>query len=44
VPGVCAQTPPPLVQAGPDHVIRCHLPIEDLRRVARAAPVEQRVE
>jgi peptide/nickel transport system ATP-binding protein len=44
LPGVCAQTPPPLVQAGPDHVIRCHLPLEDLRRVARAAPVEQRVE
>jgi peptide/nickel transport system ATP-binding protein len=34
VPGVCASTPPPAVQAGPDHVIRCHLTLDVLREVS----------
>ncbi len=34
LPGVCAEKPPPLVQAGPEHVIRCHLPLDDLLRAS----------
>ncbi len=41
VPDVCAEQPPPVVQAGPDHVIRCHLPLDVLRRVSGAAETPQ---
>ncbi len=34
VPDVCAVSPPPVVRAGPDHVIRCHLTLEVLREVS----------
>jgi peptide/nickel transport system ATP-binding protein len=29
--GVCESVEPPLLEGGPGHVIRCHIPIEDLR-------------
>ena len=38
---VCDDTPPPLREAAPGHVIHCHIPLEELRAVppvfARAA-------
>jgi peptide/nickel transport system ATP-binding protein len=46
--GLCEVTEPPLVEVEPGHSMRCHIPIEELRRVqaeARAAgalpPVEE---
>lgn len=35
LPGTCDVRRPPLVDAGSDHVIRCHLPLEELVRVSR---------
>jgi peptide/nickel transport system ATP-binding protein len=29
---ICRQTPPPWLEAGPGHRIRCHIPLEELRR------------
>jgi peptide/nickel transport system ATP-binding protein len=39
---ICEQEQPPLVEAEPDHLMRCHIPIEDLRRLqtAEAAAAE----
>jgi len=33
---VCDETEPPLVEVEPDHVMRCHIAIEDLRTLQRA--------
>ena len=30
--GVCESTEPPLLEAEPGHFIRCHIPVEDLRK------------
>lgn len=30
---ICEQQEPPLIPAGPDHAIRCHIPAVDLRRM-----------
>ena len=39
---ICEQEQPPLVEAEPGHLMRCHIPIEDLRRLqtAEAAAAE----
>jgi peptide/nickel transport system ATP-binding protein len=29
--GICESTEPPLVEVEPDHVMRCHIPVEELR-------------
>jgi len=29
---VCEETEPPLIQAGPEHAIRCHIPVAELPR------------
>jgi peptide/nickel transport system ATP-binding protein len=36
---ICDDTPPPMREAAPGHLIHCHIPIADLRRVE---PVFQR--
>ncbi len=42
---ICVNTEPPLTEAEPGHAIRCHIPIEELRRIqveppsARSSPV-----
>ena len=33
---ICEQEQPPLVEAEPGHLMRCHIPIEDLRRLQTA--------
>jgi len=35
--GVCESTEPPLVEVEPGHMMRCHIPIEDLRTLQRGA-------
>ncbi len=48
IPGVCEVTEPALVEVSPNHSMRCHIPIEELRRLqssgisphAEAAPLE----
>jgi peptide/nickel transport system ATP-binding protein len=30
---LCEQTDPPFAEAGPGHLIRCHIPVEELRRL-----------
>jgi peptide/nickel transport system ATP-binding protein len=32
---ICVNTEPPLAEGEPGHAIRCHIPIEELRRLAR---------
>ena len=31
--GICQSVEPPLVEVEPDHLMRCHIPIEELRRL-----------
>jgi peptide/nickel transport system ATP-binding protein len=33
VGAICEQTEPPLVEVEDDHLMRCHIPIEELRRL-----------
>ena len=33
IPGVCEVTEPPLVEVEPGHSMRCHIPLEELRRL-----------
>ena len=33
IPGVCEVTEPPLLEVSPGHAMRCHIPIEELRRL-----------
>ena len=35
---VCVETEPPLVEAEPGHFLRCHIPIEELRRLQEEPP------
>src|SRR3954464_12350888 len=34
---ICKSIEPPLVEVEPDHAMRCHIPVEDLRRLQSAA-------
>jgi peptide/nickel transport system ATP-binding protein len=39
---ICVQEEPPLAEAEPGHLMRCHIPVEELRRLqAEAPPVAQ---
>jgi peptide/nickel transport system ATP-binding protein len=40
---VCDQVEPPLREAGPDHWIACHIPLETLRREAPVRPAPEEV-
>ena len=33
--GVCESTEPPLLEGEPDHLIRCHIPLAELRKIQR---------
>ena len=33
---ICEETEPPLVEVEPGHLMRCHIPLEELRRLQRA--------
>jgi peptide/nickel transport system ATP-binding protein len=35
---LCDVVEPPIVEASPGHLIRCHIPVEELRRLQSAAP------
>ncbi len=35
---VCDETEPPLVEVEQDHLMRCHIPIDELRALQRSAP------
>jgi peptide/nickel transport system ATP-binding protein len=35
---ICDETEPPLVEAEPDHLMRCHIPIDELRALQLPAP------
>ncbi|HXV96039.1 MAG TPA: ABC transporter ATP-binding protein [Gaiellaceae bacterium] len=35
---ICEQEEPPLAEAEPGHALRCHIPLEDLRRLQAAPP------
>jgi len=37
---ICETTEPPLAEAEPGHMMRCHIPIEDLRRMQSEEAVE----
>ncbi len=37
IPGLCEVTEPPLVEVEPGHLMSCHIPLEDLRRLQRQA-------
>jgi peptide/nickel transport system ATP-binding protein len=37
---VCVQTEPPLVEVAPDRLMRCHIPLDELRRLQAATPEE----
>ena len=37
---VCASEEPPLVEVEPNHSMRCHIPIDELRRLQRKETVE----
>ncbi len=36
---ICEETPPPIVQAAPDHRIACHLPLAELEAMPAVLPV-----
>jgi peptide/nickel transport system ATP-binding protein len=40
MPGICDVTEPPLVEVEPGHLMSCHIPLEELRRLQRKAQVE----
>ena len=35
---ICVQEEPPLAEVGPGHLMRCHIPIDELRRLQAEAP------
>ena len=35
---VCEETEPPLIDAEPGHLMRCHIPLDELRRLQSATP------
>jgi peptide/nickel transport system ATP-binding protein len=35
---ICDEQEPPLVEVAPDHAMRCHIPLEELRRLQTAGP------
>ena len=37
IAGICETTEPPLAEVAPGHAMRCHIPIEELRRLQSAA-------
>jgi peptide/nickel transport system ATP-binding protein len=37
--GICESTEPPLLEASVGHVMRCHIPVDELRILQRAEPV-----
>ncbi len=38
---ICELEEPPLAEVEPEHFMRCHIPLEDLRRLQQTAPVEE---
>ena len=40
IPGLCEVTEPPLVEVEPGHLMSCHIPLEELRRLQRKAREE----
>jgi peptide/nickel transport system ATP-binding protein len=38
VGSICDETEPPLVEVEPNHLMRCHIPIDELRALQAAAP------
>ena len=36
---ICDSVPPPLQQAGPNHAIRCHIPLRELAAVPTGSPI-----
>ena len=41
---ICDEVEPPLVEVEPDHLMRCHIPIEELRALQVEAPARMRPE
>jgi peptide/nickel transport system ATP-binding protein len=41
--GVCESDEPPLVEVEPGHMMRCHIPVQDLRRLQASEPAEPSV-
>jgi peptide/nickel transport system ATP-binding protein len=37
IEGLCSATEPPLVEVAPEHSIRCHIPLDELRRLQHGA-------
>lgn len=31
--GICESSEPPLIEVEPEHMMRCHIPVEELRRL-----------
>jgi peptide/nickel transport system ATP-binding protein len=40
IQGLCEVTEPPLIEVEPGHVMKCHIPLEELRRLQTKAKVE----
>ena len=40
IQGICEVTEPPLVEVEPGHQMKCHIPLEELRRLQTKAKVE----
>jgi hypothetical protein len=38
IPGLCEVTVPPLLEVEPGHMMACHIPLEELRRLQRKDP------
>ena len=38
---ICEVEEPPLAEVEPEHFMRCHIPLEELRRLQQTAPVEE---
>jgi peptide/nickel transport system ATP-binding protein len=38
---ICEQEEPPLAEVEPEHFLRCHIPLEELRRLQTAPPAER---
>jgi peptide/nickel transport system ATP-binding protein len=38
---ICVEQEPPLVEVEPDHMMRCHIPIEELRQLQKTTPGER---
>jgi peptide/nickel transport system ATP-binding protein len=41
---ICELEEPPLAEVEPEHFMRCHIPLEDLRRLQQTPPVEHAAE